>query len=143
MEVIKSIVYQDKNAYDSEIKDPSTLYIVNDSTLSLYFRGMRLKNVVYQESFPDNLSPDCFYIVNDCLYYVGEDRKTIFKLFDSKVVDIVKTGDTTKFIYKDGSQSTAVTVDSDYRICSEDVRSYIIDRVGEIDLTVDWDKWGG
>ena len=85
----------------------------------------------------------CKYVVDNCLYYVGKDRKTIFKLFDSKVSEIVKSGNNVKFVYQDGSESSAITVDKDYNIYPEEVRSQILSQVGEIDLTIDWDKWGG
>ena len=144
MEVIKSIVYQDKDTYSRETKDPSTLYLVEDNSfLNVYFREMKLENVVYQELLPDSPCPDCFYVVDNCLYYVGKDRKTIFKLFDSKVSEIVKSGNNVKFVHQDGSESSAITVDKDYNIYPEEVRSQILSQVGEIDLTIDWDKWGG
>lgn len=143
MEVIKNIVYKDKITYDAETKDPSTLYIVNDSKLQIYFRGMKLYNVIYQDSLPENLSQNCFYVIDDCLYYSGDDGKTIFKLFDSSVTGILKVDDSVRFLYKDGSYSDAIAVDQNCNMYPESVRSQVVDKVGEIDLTINWNEWGG
>lgn len=143
MEFIKSIVYTDKESYDSETKDSSTLYVVNESNkISLYFRSLKLENVVYSDDLPEEFSPDCFYVIKDCLYY-SFNNKTVVKLFDSKVTKIVKSEDKVEFTYSDGSKSLAVWTDSSNAIYPNEVRSQIVSQVGEVDLVPEWDKWGG
>lgn len=142
MEVINSIVYIDPDSYNELVKDPFTLYLVSSSTLVLYFREMKLSNVVYSEVPSTDPSPDCFYISDNCLYYVCSDQKTIFKLFDSTIAGINKLDDRVELDLNNGSKRSAVTIDENYDIYPEKVRSQIISKVGDIDLTVDWDKWG-
>lgn len=150
MTSIISVVYQDLETYNNSSHDESTLYLVEDQSLKIYFRDTQVSNVIESNEVPSSgLLPRCFYLVNSSLitrlyysfYSQVEGTVVLVPLFDSTVSAISSSSGVAVLTETSGNQVFLVSVGQDNRLVPETVHSQVVESIGEVDLRPSWNIW--